>query len=289
MMAAISGDLVASLRAGMRRMGQGVTLVSALDAAGNRRVMTASAVTSVSTAPPSLLVCVNHAASLRPALAAQLPFCVNVLSRGMEALADLCAGAVDGQRRFALGDWRSAEGSGVPYLWGCEANFFCRPVASLEHGTHLICVANLEAVVTGSSLPDPLLYVSGSYTGVHQAPRPLAERRIQEVMHGQSISARVRKYLIEQAGKHVNMPAVGRALGISTRSLRRRLAEEGTSFQDLTREVSGSVAMQLLQDRQRSIQETASEMGFAHTATFHRAFRRWTGTTPKKFRERPGA
>ncbi len=283
MMAAVENDLGASLRAGMRRMGQGVTLLSALDAEGNRRVMTASAVTSVSTAPPSLLVCVNHAASLRPVLAAQLPFCINVLSRGMEALADLCAGKVDGQRRFALGDWRASDGSGVPYLAGCEANFFCKPVASLEHGTHLICVANIESIVVGTSHPDPLLYVSGGYTGVHQAPRPLAERRIQDVVHGQPLSGRVRKYLVEHAGKHVDMPAVGRALGISTRSLRRRLTEEGVSFQDLTREVSASVAKQLLQDKQRSIQETASEMGFAHSATFHRAFRRWTGTTPKKF------
>jgi flavin reductase (DIM6/NTAB) family NADH-FMN oxidoreductase RutF/transposase-like protein len=288
MMAAIDMDLAASLRAGMRRMGQGVTLVSALDAEGNRRVMTASAVTSVSTAPPSLLVCVNHAASLRPVLAAQLPFCVNVLSRGMEALADLCAGAVDGQRRFALGDWRSAEGSGVPYLWGCEANFFCQPVAMLDHGTHLICVANLEAAVTGPSQPDPLLYVSGSYAGLHHASRPLAERRLQSVAQGQPLSARVRKYLVEQAGKQASMPAVCRALGVSTRSLRRRLKEEGLSFQDLTREVSASVAKQLLQDKSRSIQETASDMGFAHSATFHRAFRRWTGTTPKKFRDQQG-
>ena len=166
MVAAISGDLAPFLRAGMRRMAQGVTLVSALDAQGQRRVMTASAVTSVSAAPPSLLVCINHAASLRPVLAARLPFCVNVLSRGMEALADLCAGAGDGEGRFALGDWRSAEGSGVPYLWGCEANFFCRPAAELDHGTHVICVANLEAVVIGAGQPNPLLYFSGSYAGL---------------------------------------------------------------------------------------------------------------------------
>lgn len=287
MMAAIGLDLAASLRAGMRRMAQGVTLVSALDAQGRRRVMTASAVTSVSTAPPSLLVCVNHAASLRPVLAAQLPFCVNVLSRGMEDLADLCAGAVDGERRFALGDWRSAEGSGVPYLWGCEANFFCRPAAELDHGTHLICVANIEAVVIGAGPPDPLLYFSGDYADLRQALRRISERRVQRVTHSLPVSWRVREYLIEQGGKPrtADMPAVGRALGISTRSLRRRLHEEGVSFHDLAREASACVAKQLLQDKHWSIQEAAYEMGFAHTTTFHRAFRRWTGTTPNKFRQ----
>lgn len=289
MMAAIDGDLVASMRAGMRRMGQGVTLISALDAEGNRRVMTASAVTSVSAAPPSLLVCVNHAASLHSILAAQLPFCVNVLSRGMAELADLCAGAADTQRRFALGDWRSAEGSGIPYLWGCEANFFCRPAASLDHGTHLICVGKLEAVLIGSSQPDPLMYFSGGYAGLHPLPHRLAERRIQQVPPSQTLAWRVRKYLVEQAGKHAHMPTVARALGISTRSLRRRLKEEGVSFQDLTREVSASVAKQLLQDKRWSVQEAARQMGFAHAATFHRAFRRWTGTTAKKLRQQQGA
>lgn len=156
-------DLADGMRTGMRRVAQGVTLLSALDAQGQRCVMTASAVTSVSAAPPSLLVCVNRTASLFDVLSARLRFCVNVLSRGMEEIANLCAGAVNGEERFALGDWRRAENTGLPFLWGVEVNFFCCPVAAFDHGTHLICVANIEAVFTRDGVPNPLLYIAGGY------------------------------------------------------------------------------------------------------------------------------
>jgi AraC-like DNA-binding protein len=121
---------------------------------------------------------------------------------------------------------------------------------------------------------------------LHQALRRIAERRMLQVTHNLPMSWRVREYLVEQGGKpHIDMPDVARALGMSTRSLRRRLNHEGASFHELAHEASASVAKQLLRNKHWSIQEAAYEMGFAHTTTFHRAFKRWTGTTPKEFRQ----
>ncbi len=121
---------------------------------------------------------------------------------------------------------------------------------------------------------------------VHSALRNIAERRVLRLMKREPFAARVRDLLVRQGTTHhVDMDAVARALGLSTRSLRRRLAAEGTSFHVVVNEALAIVARHLLQHRHLTIQETAYEMGFADPSCFHRAFRRWTGMTPKAFRE----
>jgi AraC-like DNA-binding protein len=146
-----------------------------------------------------------------------------------------------------------------------------------------------EQAFTGVVFDASLLDLPSPYKDedLHLALRRIAEKRMLQVTHNLPMSWRVREYLVEQGGKpNIDMPDVARALGMSTRSLRRRLNHEEVSFHDLAHEASASVAKQLLRNKHCSIQETAYEMGFAHTTTFHRAFKRWTGTTPKEFRQR---
>lgn len=150
----------------MRRHAQGVTVISALDQTGARVAMTASAVTSVSMEPPSLLVCVNRSSSLYPALLARLPFCINILSRSMEEIANRCAFAERTEERFALGSWNQEALYAVPYLQEAEANLFCQPDEVLEYGTHMICVGRLFAVQVQEARLNPLVYVNGAYHGV---------------------------------------------------------------------------------------------------------------------------
>ena len=83
-----------------------------------------------------------------------------------------------------------------------------------------------------------------------------------------------------------DMAAVARDMGMSTRSLRRKLAEEGTSYKAVLDQALGAAATLMLKDTRRSIQETAHAMGFSDPTAFHRAFKRWTGMTPKQYREK---
>ena len=80
------------------------------------------------------------------------------------------------------------------------------------------------------------------------------------------------------------MDAVARSLGLSARSLRRRLAMEGQTYERVADEAHAIMAKHLLTTTQLTLQETASTLGFSHMSTFHRAFKRWTGTTPLSYR-----
>lgn len=86
------------------------------------------------------------------------------------------------------------------------------------------------------------------------------------------------------------MPAVDEAaktLGVSGRTLQRRLKESGTSFSDLVATVQRDLSLEYLRDRSLSAGEVAYLVGFADTTSFHRAFRRWTGETPSAARRAP--
>jgi AraC-like DNA-binding protein len=77
---------------------------------------------------------------------------------------------------------------------------------------------------------------------------------------------------------------LARSLDMSERSLRRRLSEEGTSYGELLERARISAAKRLLERPRASIQETAYALGFAAPNAFHRAFKRWTGLTPRQYR-----
>jgi AraC-like DNA-binding protein len=80
--------------------------------------------------------------------------------------------------------------------------------------------------------------------------------------------------------------AVARALGMSLRSLQRRLEDEGTSFKEVLAATRRELACDYLQGGRTSVTEVTFLLGFADTSSFARAFRRWTGESPSEWRER---
>ena len=80
------------------------------------------------------------------------------------------------------------------------------------------------------------------------------------------------------------MDAVARRLGMSTRSLHRRLSEDGLSFQRVVERTRQELAEGLLRDDQYSIAEIAFLTGFSEQSAFSRAFKRWVGASPANFR-----
>ena len=110
----------------------------------------------------------------------------------------------------------------------------------------------------------------------------LAER----VLHRTGFSGPVRHMIVEQLGKTTLTPeAVARALAVSRRTLSRRLADEGTSFRSIFDDVRREFACALLQDPTLSIRDVAFFLQYSEPAAFTRSFRRWTGQTPRAFRD----
>ena len=81
------------------------------------------------------------------------------------------------------------------------------------------------------------------------------------------------------------MAEVAQQLGMSERSLRRRLAAEGVTYTQLFEQALASAAKRMLRDPDQSILGAAYAMGFSDSSAFHRALKRWTGVTPKQYRD----
>ena len=100
-------------------------------------------------------------------------------------------------------------------------------------------------------------------------------------------SARVRRLLVDAlADGPPSADLVAKQLGVSPRSLRRRLADEGTSFHSLVEDTRNALAQQYLSDPKLTVSEIAFLVGFSALSPFQRAFRRWTNLTPREYRHR---
>lgn len=122
---------------------------------------------------------------------------------------------------------------------------------------------------------------------VRTALQSIAARRVMRLTKRTAYSVRVRDELIKLGPQiRSDMSQVAQALGLSVRSLRRRLDAEGISFNTLVNEAASTIAKDLLEVKGKSIQETAFAMGFCDAAGFHRAFKRWTGVTPRTYLDR---
>lgn len=85
-----------------------------------------------------------------------------------------------------------------------------------------------------------------------------------------------------QGGDARSLARAAAALGMSSRTLQRRLQQEGTTFRAVL-DAIGLERARLLQSGVTTARALAASLGFSEAAAFHRAFKRWTGTTPRKF------
>lgn len=95
---------------------------------------------------------------------------------------------------------------------------------------------------------------------------------------------RVREFVRQNLTETPTANKTAKRLGMSLRTLHRRLVEEGTAYRVVVNDVRLEMALHCLRDPHLSVREVGSLLGFTTLPAFHRAFRRWTGTTPTEHR-----
>ena len=150
-----------AFRQAMRRVASTVNVIT-ICVDGQPMGITATAMSSLALDPPSLLVCINRAASLHGSIRDVSHFAVNVLHRDQEDLAHMFADRSRAALRFTSG-WH-LDCDRPPRLADAQASLLCRRTDHHQFGTHSIFIGVVEEVVVRDDI-DPLLYLDGQYGG----------------------------------------------------------------------------------------------------------------------------
>jgi AraC-like DNA-binding protein len=114
-----------------------------------------------------------------------------------------------------------------------------------------------------------------------------AEELLARYPREDTLTDRVRIRIKEELnGGDASLDRVAEQLGMSGRTLQRKLKDHGTSHQELLDQMRKDLAMRYLEEPDMAICEVAYLLGFSESSALHRAFKRWTGTTPSDYRRR---
>ncbi len=179
---------------------------------------------------------------------------------------------------------RTLEGSNVELL----AAFYRHPAPSdvSELVAHFGCDVHFDAAFDGFELDASVL----------ERPLPLADEGLSRflIQHlerraraapGTDVLADVTRAISDELPSGgADISRVAARLGLSPRTLQRRLSDAGSTFQDVVVDTREALARRLLTESDHTISEIAFLLGFSEPSAFHRAFRRWVGMTPGAFR-----
>ncbi len=164
-----------------------------------------------------------------------------------------------------------------------------RPAVTGEHARIFKCPVEFNArsneyFVESSALTLPIVKADPGLCAVLDRH---AEALIEKYPRSDNLVERVRAMIKDElSGGNASIERIADTLSMSSRTLQRKLREQGTSHQELLDQMRKDLAMRYLQEREMAICEVAYLLGFSESSALHRAFKRWTGQTPNEFRRR---
>jgi AraC-like DNA-binding protein len=113
----------------------------------------------------------------------------------------------------------------------------------------------------------------------------LASQVLKELETERTVADQVRRVLWRELSERVpEISRVARSLALTPRTLQRRLREENTTFSGVLEQLRRDMAPELLRDGRMAVAEVAFLLGYEDASSFHRAFRRWFGSSARVFR-----
>ena len=192
---------------------------------------------------------------------------------------ELVATSVVQMLRFAGVD--SGDVRWVDFPYACPPGMAARYASAFGQRirfNHADCAVSFNPASLDHKLAthDPVAYTAART----RAESALSARRMQS-----DTAEKVRQWMLAAFPHQATLTETARHLGMSERSLRRRLSTLGTNHQDLAQECQHLKATQLLAEGRLSLKQIADGLGFSSVTSFHRAFKRWTGITPITWRD----
>jgi AraC-like DNA-binding protein len=117
--------------------------------------------------------------------------------------------------------------------------------------------------------------------------RESCERLVGGAQLGHGVTQAVRSVLMERAGEFPSMVDVARELGMTPRTLRRRLLDENNSFSEVLDQLRCELAIKYLTSSHFSTDDIAMLLGFSDASNFRKSFKRWTGKGLSEYRTTP--
>lgn len=137
---------------------------------------------------------------------------------------------------------------------------------------------------------DASLPIVSADTAVYRAIEHELMARLTSLSGAIGMADRVRREIRDMLPSgRVSTEAVAKRLRVSTRSLQRKLKDEGASFQMILDETRAALALVYLRDQKLSTEETSFLLAYRDPNSFYRAFSDWTGMTPAEARAAPSA
>lgn len=155
-----------------------------------------------------------------------------------------------------------------------EAYFGCPVVFGSDRDAILIAA---DSIHRANKLGD---------AGITQFLQQHLDQELTQITETRSLHERTKDVIAGALSEGLpRMEDVARSLGMSVRSLHRRLADDSMTFRTLTEDTRQELAEGLLRDARYSISEIAFLTGFSEQSSFNRAFKRWVGETPATYRK----